>query len=74
MNRQVWETQFSELLQQKLQLTPQQVRFGWSVCYFQGQTPTQALAFLERTNELYPHLRILPGLNIPSSNSFYKIM
>ena len=60
MNRELWEQQFKQQLWDKLNITSGQVRFGWSVCYVQGQTPIQAIAFLEKTNELYPNLKILP--------------
>ena len=44
MNRELWEQQFKQQLWDKLNITSGQVRFGWSVCYVQGQTPTQAIA------------------------------
>ena len=61
MNRELWEQQFKQQLWDKRNITSGQVRFGWSVCYVQGQIPIQAIAFLERTHELYPNLRILPS-------------
>jgi hypothetical protein len=60
MNRDDWERQFRRQLQQKLGLTPDQVKLHWHSFYSQRQTPDEAIAYLIKTNELYPELGILP--------------
>jgi hypothetical protein len=60
MNRNDWERQFRQKLKQQLGLTPEQIKIHWNVCYSQRYTPDQAIAYLIKTHELYPELRILP--------------
>jgi hypothetical protein len=60
MTRDTWERQFAHLLKQKLQLTPEQVRFHWRQYYNQRYSPEGAIADLEQKHELYPELGILP--------------
>jgi hypothetical protein len=59
MDRDTWERQFAHLLQQKLQLTPEQVRFHWRQYYNQRYSPEGAIADLEQKHKLYPELGIL---------------
>jgi hypothetical protein len=59
MTRNTWESQFTRLLPQKLQLIPEQVRFLLSTCFSQGQTPARTIAYLERVHRLYPELGVL---------------
>lgn len=60
MNRQDWELEFSNQLQQQLNLKPEQVHFPLSTCFHQGYSPNQAIAFLLKTHQLMPQLHILP--------------
>jgi hypothetical protein len=61
MDRDTWESQFAHLLQQKLQLTPEQVRFHWKMYYAQRYSTESAIADLEQKHKLYPNLRIFPS-------------
>jgi hypothetical protein len=62
MIRETWERQFTQLLQQKLGLEPESIRFHWRGYYNQRFTPEGAIASLRETHRLYPQLKILPDL------------
>jgi hypothetical protein len=66
MDRQIWENQFKHLLQKKLQLTPEQVRFPLSTCFSLRQTPAQAIAYLEKLNKLCPEMGVFPSEQLVS--------
>ena len=66
MNRDQWERQFKHLLKQKLGLTPEQVRFPLSTCFSQGQTPAQAISYLEKLNKLCPEMGVFPSEQLVS--------
>ncbi|MBW4554098.1 MAG: hypothetical protein KME35_23795 [Aphanocapsa sp. GSE-SYN-MK-11-07L] len=60
MNRNDWECQFRQRLKQQLGLTPEQIKFPWRGFYNQRHSPEQAIAYLIKTNKLYPELGLLP--------------
>jgi hypothetical protein len=60
MNRESWERQFKQRLQQELELKPEQIRFHWRQYHNQRYSVEGAIAYLKQTNELYPSLGILP--------------
>jgi hypothetical protein len=61
MTRQHWETQFTHLLKQQLQLTPEQIKFHWRQYFNQKYSPERAIADLKLKHELYPQLGLLPN-------------
>jgi hypothetical protein len=61
INRQHWERQFTRQLQQKLGITPEQVRFHWRQYDNQRYSPESAIASLMEMQRLYPQLCILPN-------------
>jgi hypothetical protein len=63
MNRDTWESKFTHLLQQQLELTTEQIRFHWRGYYNQRFTPEGAVADLKLKHELYPQLGLLPKSN-----------